>query len=181
MPNKYYENYYTGEYKYNSCEDAKEEKFETTYACSYPKAPVPPCQQPVPPCPSDVGCEFIDGNSLEIEVSNQDCEVRADIEVARRKMIRVWGQVKDCNGEPVPGALVKLLKPIYVCGKIRYTGVAHTVTDCLGFYQFDLCPTCKPTKFRILVGKAATGNERFVESSGECTPCAHSNPYKPCD
>lgn len=124
-------------------------------------------------------CEYVQGNSVDIEICNNDCEIRADIVVARKKSIRVWGQVKDCNGQPVSCALVKLLRPVYVRGRVEYEGVAHGVTDCMGFYQFDLCDCCDDhnKKFRVIVSKAAVGGERVISSNGLCDPC---NPKNDC-
>lgn len=120
-------------------------------------------------------CEIIEGNvSKEIEISRNTkaCEIRADIEVHRRKTVRVWGQVRDCNGEPVKCAMVKLVKEVIECGNVRYEGIAHGITDCLGFYQFDICAmeNCRSEKYRVFVSKQAVGEEIIIYSS-ECNPC----------
>lgn len=117
-------------------------------------------------------CETVRGNAMDVELKNNDCEIRADIIVGREKCVRLWGQIKDCEGNPVKDALVKLLKPIYKYGKIEYVGIAHTITDCLGFYQFDVCPCEENTKFRVIASKASKGNERVIDShSSLCHPC----------
>lgn len=172
MPNKLLESFYSGDFKIPSYEENKKKP-----CCEpHPQNPTCNCQHPLPsPCPTHNSCELIIGNSLEVDVSKDDCEVRADLEVARKKIVRLWGQIKDCDGLPVEGASVKLLKQITTCGKPNYVGVAHAITDCLGFYQFDLCPCQTPAKYRIVVGKAAVGTERVVESLGSCKPC-NSNP-----
>lgn len=118
---------------------------------------------PRPPYPPKSDCEFIEGNSLEIEVCKNDCEVNADIEVSRRKLIPLWGQVTDCDGVPVANALVKLLKQVFIHGKIKHISVSHTITDCMGFYQFELHPTNAKNKFRILVSKALYKTEKIVD------------------
>ncbi len=116
-------------------------------------------------------CDNIKGNAIEVEVKPKDCEIRADIIVAKERCVRLWGQVKDCEGKPVKDALVKLLKPIWKYGRIEFIGIAHTMTDCLGFYQFDLCTEEENTKFRVIVGKATKGNERIITTGGHCNPC----------
>jgi hypothetical protein len=118
-------------------------------------------------------CENVKGNAFDIEFKKRDCEVRADIVVGREKRcIRLWGQVKDCDGRPVEDALVKLLKPYYRNGRIEFEGVAHTKTDCLGFYQFEICPEEEHVKFRVIVSKATRGHERKIEEDhGICNPC----------
>lgn len=129
-------------------------------------------------------CENVKGNAIDVELRPNDCEVRADVVVGRERCVRLWGQIKDCEGKPVKDALVKLLKPIWRFGKIEFIGVAHTMTDCLGFYQFDICPDEESTKFRVIVSKAVKGNERVIATGGgKCNPCDDSprHPDDPCD
>ena len=127
-------------------------------------------------------CDNIKGNAIDVEVRPKDCEIRADVVVAKERCVRLWGQIKDCEGKPVKDALVKLLKPIWKYGKMEFVGVAHTMTDCLGFYQFDLCPDEENTKFRVIVGKATKGNERIITTGSICNPCKDmEDSGKPCD
>ncbi len=123
-------------------------------------------------------CELIRGNAVNVEINKHDCEVRVDIKVERKHTVRIWGQVKDCFGKPVKDALVKLLKPVCKHGCIEFAGIAHAVTDCLGFYQFEVeqCDDEK-AKYRILVSKPTTGNDRVIYDDGICDPCDK----KPCD
>ncbi|MEG0229547.1 MAG: hypothetical protein RR640_02980, partial [Oscillospiraceae bacterium] len=81
------------------------------------------------------------GNCINFDVSPSmpDSEIRADVTVGERRAVRVWGQIRDCQGRPIGKALLKLVRKINSCGRERYIGVAHTVTDCEGFYQFDVC------------------------------------------
>ena len=116
-------------------------------------------------------CESIVGNFFDVALNKNDCEVRADIIVSRKKSVRLWGQVKDCEDEPIKDALIKLLKPIYKKGKIEYIGIAHTITDCLGFYQFDVCPEDDCAKYRVIASKASTGKERIIIAEIGCNPC----------
>lgn len=115
---------------------------------------------------------YIVGNSVTFTVNDCDSEIKADAVVAYRDSVRVWGQIKDCKGKSVPYAYVKLLK-ITNNGLV---GVAHTITDCQGFYQFDIC-MCEEScnqKYTILVGKASTGPEKVVSNGMNgcyCNPC----------
>ena len=104
-------------------------------------------------------CEVLQGNVIDIDLKKDDCEVRADIRVKRKNCVRIWGRVMDCYGEPVEEALVKLLKK------------AHTITDCEGFYQFDVCDEECKAEYRVIVSKAATGKDRVIYDEGECEPC----------
>lgn len=117
-------------------------------------------------------CDMICGNSVDIEVTHRECEIHADIVVKQLEpSIRLWGQIKDCYGNPVKGCLLKLLKVVEKCGKVEYCGIAHTVADCEGFYQFDLPKPCYGARYKIIVSKAATGGERKIEDAENCNCC----------
>lgn len=55
--------------------------------------------------------------------------------------------------------------------KNAFIGVAHGITDCEGFYQFDICGCDETGSFKIVVSKAASGKERVICDKGECEPC----------
>ncbi len=122
---------------------------------------------------------YIIGNSVNVEIGRCDTEVKAKIVVQERDSVRIWGQVVDCNNCPVPYALVKLLKEGCNC---ELKSVAHTMTDCTGCYQFDVCPERDGAEFVILAGKDAESRES-VASSGiadnNCR-CLCKNGPKPC-
>ncbi|MGL5086329.1 MAG: hypothetical protein ACRC68_11545 [Clostridium sp.] len=149
--------------------------------CGSP-VPIQPQPQPCPPNPCQPTCDddsYVVGNSVDFTIDKCDSEIKADVTVSYRDTVRVWGQIKDCSGKPVQYAYLKLIK-VSSCG---YVGVAHTITDCLGFYQFDICPCTDGSSFRLLVGKASTGGEEKTVSNGlqgtNCNPC--NNSLTPCD
>lgn len=116
--------------------------------------------------------EFAGGNAISLDLNKDDCEVRADVVVKKAKAIRIWGQVRDCNGVPIVNALIKLIKITRRYGKVRVLGIAHTTTDCAGFYQFNVpyCPV--GSKYKVLVGKAVTKSERQIPLCKLlCNPC----------
>ncbi len=117
-------------------------------------------------------CAAVRGNSVDIALNQNDCEVRTDVTVTREHSVRIWGQVADCDGAPVGGALIKLIGVTYEPGGLcQYYGVAHTITDCEGFYQFDI-PACDIGEhYKLLVGKAALGKERVIFCQEHCDPC----------
>ncbi|MEF9958942.1 MAG: hypothetical protein RR448_00530 [Niameybacter sp.] len=132
------------------------------------------------------------GNSVDIKITNFDAaEVRADVLVESAtkdgpcNVVRLWGQIKDCDGNPVPNALLKLVKVVCTTAGKQYQGMAHTVSDCEGFYQFDLC-YCDGTEcYKILVSKAYTGPEQITETgAGNCCACTGrgcgGNGHGPC-
>ena len=136
------------------------------------------------------------GNSIDIKVNpcSKDVEIRADVRVEEFMTKRLWGQILNCSGCPVPNTLIKLVKVVICECHKEYLGIAHTVTDCEGFYQFDICAD-EEACYKIIVNKAVTGGETVIETGGgncnACSgapsydPCAvpkqHSVPYTPCD
>lgn len=131
---------------------------------------------------------IVSGNSLDLDVNFCESEIRADVVVSEYNSVRLWGRIINCDGEPVANALIKLLKVNCKKDHISYTGVAHTVSDCDGFYQFELCasneehhPHHKPC-YKILVSKAAMGPERTIPtSSGNCNVCDPKDCDCDCD
>lgn len=120
-------------------------------------------------------CEFVVGNTIKVDVGDEDCEIRADIAVERRKTVRIWGQVVDLYGEPIREALVKLIKFKCSDGKAKLISIAHTVTDCKGFYQFEVCGKKKKNSYLIVAGKASVGNERVIYEMVDCVACDLDN------
>lgn len=126
-------------------------------------------------CITEEDCEFIIGNtSQEICIDeNIDAEeIRADIEVKRGKYIRLWGQVKDSNGEPVKFTLIKLAKELRQDSRLFFKCIGDSITDDYGFYQFDICVSDDwiPTTIRVFVSSKSMGKEiEFNEN--ECSSC----------
>ncbi|MEG0857417.1 MAG: hypothetical protein RSG52_13160 [Terrisporobacter sp.] len=121
------------------------------------------------------------GNSLEVDVNYCESEVRADVVVSEYNSVRLWGRILNCDGRAVSNALVKLLK-VEHCGKeVTYKGISHTISDCEGFYQFELCGNHDEKDcYKILVSKSANGPERIIPlSKGSCDPCC-DNSFDPC-
>ncbi len=121
------------------------------------------------------------GNSIDIDPQGDESEIKADIVVSEYRSVRLWGRVINCYGAPVANALIKLVRVRFSgdCGYI-YEGIAHTVSDCQGFYQFDLCTDDCDVKYKILVNKSTVGTERvIVPNGGNCNLCAETR-YNPC-
>lgn len=116
---------------------------------------------------------MIQGNSVDIVLNKCDSEIKADVIVSEYNSIRLWGQVKNCNGQPIANALVKLIKVIKTCNGIKYEGVSHTISDCDGFYQFDICDNSPCNHYKVLVGKSVYGPERVIVDSN-CDNCFDS-------
>lgn len=139
---------------------------------------------------NNCGCSsnynIVSGNSLDLDVNYCEAEIRADVVVSEYNSVRLWGRIVNCENQPIGNALIKLLK-VECCGdRVHYIGIAHTISDCDGFYQFELCSSDKGnenTCYKILVSKAAYGPERIIPSvDGNCNPCDPSDgyPFDPC-
>ncbi len=113
------------------------------------------------------------GNSIDIKLTNNIIknysEIKADIPVTQYNSIRIWGQVKDHKGHPIPYALLKLIKFSNGKTSTSYCGIAHTTADCQGFYQFDLCAE-EGSEYKILVSKPNIDAEFTIENEGNCPP-----------
>lgn len=111
------------------------------------------------------------GNSSDIYINPKECasEIRADVVVSQFNAIRLWGQILNNQGQPIADALVKLVRIISNGSCIDYEGIAHTTSDCNGFYQFDICSN-EQCWYKILVGKANTGKEIIIDNT-ECSEC----------
>ncbi|WP_373601364.1 hypothetical protein [Paraclostridium bifermentans] len=127
-------------------------------------------------CNCSSECRVFNGNSVDIDVNSHDCEIRADVVVSEYQAIRLWGRVLNCDGKPVANALIKLIK--VDCN--GYKGVAHAVSDCDGFYQFEIYNCDKAYNYKLLVSKATYGSEKVVPIIfNECAPCDGPDVYPP--
>lgn len=133
-------------------------------------------------CNCSSNYNIVSGNSLDIDVDYCEPEIRADIVVSEYKSVRLWGRIINCDKEPVENALVKLLKVECDGNHTYYKGIAHTISDCEGFYQFELCDYddgC--SHYKILVNKAAYGPEKVIPiDCNNCEPCLDPNPCDDC-
>lgn len=127
------------------------------------------------------------GNSIDIHVGKNDCsaEIRADVKVNEFESKRIWGQVLNCHNEPVPNSLVKLVRVVCQGNRKYYEGIAHTITDCEGFYQFDVCDNNDNECYKIIINKAITGQELVIDTQGgNCGACIcgpnGNGGYNPC-
>lgn len=121
------------------------------------------------------------GNSIDIKMECNDpsVEVRADIRVDEFNAKRLWGQILNCYDEPISNSLVKLVKVTCYNGKKMYEGIAHTTTDCEGFYQFDVCEE-EGAFYKVIVNKAVVGPEKIVMTEGgNCNACSNRG-YDAC-
>lgn len=122
----------------------------------------------------------------DVCVGDKDCKIQADITVERVRNVIIWGNVTDCTGTPVSGALVKLMRYTKEYGR-ELKEVSRTHTDCRGYYQFDLEYGCEG-RFRVLVNSCtsceqeckayARHNDRSCQSCDVC--CDRRYNDKPC-
>lgn len=98
-------------------------------------------------------CNYMQGQTKDLEIKEEDVDIRLDFEVEKKTTSKLWGQVKDTDGRCVEGAFVMLLKPKYIRGNIEYVPIATAVSDCMGFYQFEIDQIEKGCKYKVSVGK----------------------------
>lgn len=112
------------------------------------------------------------GNSVDVTLEEiRNPEIRADVVVEQIGSKRIWGQIIDCEGMPISHALVKLVREIDDGETISYEGVAHTMADCQGFYQFDVRLDDRSC-YKILVNKSVSGGETIIDTTTDyCQPC----------
>lgn len=128
-------------------------------------------------CDNSWNCTVFNGNSVDINMNNSECEIRADVVLSEYKAVRLWGRVVNCEGKPIENALIKLIKIEYDCNHEYYKGIAHTTSDCEGFYQFELCNYDDKSKYKLLVNKVTYGSDTIIPIElNECSPCEEPNP-----
>lgn len=134
----------------------------------------PPTQRQMPNPPPKTPPLVTLGNSIEINIDPFSCasEIRADVTVSQFAAVRLWGQVINCNNEPVCNALVKLVRLVGTGDCQDYISIAHTTSNPQGFYQFDICSD-ENAWYKVLVGKSTTGKEIIVSSHTSVHP--HTN------
>lgn len=116
------------------------------------------------------------GNSIDIKIPTRDItEIRADVVMQcsiQEKfcdVVRIWGQVLDCNKKPIAHALLKLVKVVCTNEGKKYEGIAHGVSDCNGFYQFDVYYCEGNEYYKILVSRMYVDQDKG---------CVSPVPYK---
>ena len=132
---------------------------------------------------------IVSGNSIDINKVDCDiAEIRADVLLETslcdkdNNVVRLWGQVKDCQENPIPNALLKLIKVHCNHHGEEYQGIAHATSDCNGFYQFDLCYREGNEVYKVLVNKSYLGIEQVIEDeNGNCNACTGMGyEHSPC-
>lgn len=117
-------------------------------------------------------CTTILPGGVDLCVDRDVCTVRADVTVDRVRTVTIWGCVTDCDGMPVSGVPVKLLK--YMGCELKE--VACTCTDCKGRYRFELRDASEG-RYRVEVCQGSCPGECPYERSDSCpergeSPCA---------
>lgn len=95
----------------------------------------------------------INGDPVQIELQSRDSDVRLDLVVEKKHVAKLWGQVKDVEGNIIDCAMVTLLKPQYIRGKIEYFPLNTTFSDSLGFYHFEIDKLDKGLQYVVSVSK----------------------------
>ena len=72
-----------------------------------------------------------------------------DIRLPQDNRNVIYGVIKDCYGDPVRDAVVKLIEVVYECGKEERRPVSHTFTDEEGEFVFG--PLCENKTYAIQI------------------------------
>ncbi|MEG1002144.1 MAG: hypothetical protein RSF37_02005 [Clostridium sp.] len=97
--------------------------------------------------------KLFQGSTREIEVLEDDFEIRADVILKCIDTLNIWGEIKFDNCKPVAGAVVKLLKVIDDCYGEEYIEICKTVTDKRGRYRFEIDKNDRNDKLKIVASK----------------------------
>lgn len=123
------------------------------------------------------------GNSIDIKIPTRDvAEIRADVVMESSyqedycDVVRVWGQVLDKSGCPIPYALLKLVKVIDMPEGKKYQGMAHGISDSNGFYQFDVYYCEGNEYYKIIVSRMYTGCEEVQTPTCRKHDCKRKKP-----
>lgn len=112
---------------------------------------------------------IVSGPNTQFSIDACQSQICADITVSEFSTVRVWGQIKNTCNEPVPGVLLKLVRVgCDAYGEPKYYGLAHTISDCDGFYQFDVCANSIDTCYKVIANKSATGCTRVLSAEDPC-------------
>ena len=72
-----------------------------------------------------------------------------DIKLPEDNRNVIYGVIKDCYGDPVKDAVVKLIEIVYDCDKEERRPVSHTFTDKEGEFVFG--PLCENKTYAIQI------------------------------
>lgn len=110
----------------------------------------------------------VSGHSVEFQINHKQSQIQIDIPVNEFTTVRVWGQIKNKHDQPVEGIMLQLVRVERMKSHgVKYHGLAHTISDCHGFYQFDLCANSLDTCYQIFANKSAIGPQWYIPSEQE--------------
>ena len=98
----------------------------------------------------------------------------------------IYGVVKDCYGDPVRDAVVKLIEVVCECGKDERRPVSHTITDKDGEFVFG--PLCPGKKYAVNIWANSVKHVKICAKchrEGNCLKgveldCDYDDGFKPC-
>lgn len=96
---------------------------------------------------------FITGNSDTFNITTSDSDIKVDVLANKHYTSRIWGQIKDHNGNIIPEALVRLVKTKLINGNIEQVSIGECISDLNGFYQFMVNSSKQDSSYKIIVSK----------------------------
>ena len=106
-------------------------------------------------------CPIIDVDGVIAGGKQYDLEIKLPED--NRNVI--YGIVKDCYGDPIEDAVVKLIEVVFDCGKEERKPVTHTFTDREGEFVFG--PLCANKHYEIQVWANDVKHRKI------CAECHH--------
>lgn len=103
------------------------------------------------PCAYENKLTCFNSKSINLKIQNGKDEIRKDFILEEKKIIKIWGHIIDDRRNPVEGIIVNLLKPQYTNKKIEYVKVDSVLSDCDGFYQFELKESYKDINYLVSI------------------------------
>lgn len=102
-----------------------------------------------------------------------------DIRLPEDNRSVIYGVIKDCYGDPVCDAVVKLIEVVCECGKEERRPVSHTFTDKEGEFVFG--PLCPDRHYAIQIWANATKKIKICAKCHHEGKCLKGDKHDKCD
>lgn len=102
------------------------------------------------PCAYENKLVCLKSKMVDIKPVNIKNDIRVDICLEEKKLSIIWGRIIDVNQKPIKKSIVTLLKPQYINKRLEYVKVDTVLSDCEGFYQFELKDCYKDTNYLVV-------------------------------
>ncbi|MGL4737883.1 MAG: hypothetical protein ACRCW2_10555 [Cellulosilyticaceae bacterium] len=108
------------------------------------------------------------GHSPNIFIDSSTDNIRTDISLSDRHMVKIWGQFKNASQLPLYKAVVKLIELTCHNGQVAMHPIAETLTDPSGFYFFDVTIQTSCCYRIVVASRNAQNNKILVPHFSSC-------------